>query len=147
MIVRIAQAIMVAALLSVSNAASAAMFGKDETIHFIQDVDITSQDNEPLFLGFKTTTMFILAGVSISDDGYVFGLRSDHSKYIDTSPEELAKFQKSGLLPDPLPAYKISTLDYLIGYSLWIVIPVIAIFYFIGWMRKRNAAPPAEPAA
>ncbi|CAN5264885.1 hypothetical protein BH10PSE9_BH10PSE9_08980 [soil metagenome] len=143
MIVRLAAAFVVAAFMFASNAAHAAMFGKDETIHFIQDVSITSQDNKPLFLGYKTTTNWILAGVSISDDGYVFGLREDHSKYIETTPDEIAKFQKSGLLPDPLPPYKIPLIEYILGYSLWIVIPIVALVYLIGWMRKRKTPAPA----
>jgi hypothetical protein len=147
MIVRLAAAIAVAVFMFASNAAHAAMFGKDETIHFIQDVDITSQDKKPLFLGYKTTTNWIFAGVSISDDGYVFGVREDHSKYIETTPEEIAGFQKSGLLPTPLPPYKIPLIDYILGYSLWIVIPIVALVYLIGWMRKKKTPVAATPAA
>ena len=147
MIVRLAAAFVVAAFMLAANAAQAAMFGKDETIHFIQDVDITSQDNKPLFLGHKTTTNWIIAGVSISDDGYVFGVREDHSKYIETTPEEIAKFQKSGLLPTPLPPYKIPLIEYILGYSLWIVIPIVALVYLIGWLRKKKAPAAATPAA
>lgn len=143
MIARLAAAFVVAAFMFASNAAHAAMFGKDEKIHFIQDVEITSQEKQPLFLGFKTTTTWLLGGVSISDDGYVFGVRADHTKYIETTPEEIANFQKSGLLPNPLPPYKIPLIDTILGYSLWIIIPIVAIFYLIGWMRKRKTAAPA----
>lgn len=139
------------AFLAVPASAEAAyMFGKEETIHRLQDVDVTSQDNEPLFLGYKTTTTFFLAGVSITDDGYVFGLRSDSTKYIETTPEEIAKFQASGLLPDPLPPYKLGILDYIIGYSLWtIVLPILVIVFAVSFFRKRKekAAPAAPPPA
>ena len=140
MFVRLAAALVVATLMLGSSTANASMFGKDETVHYLQDINITSQNKEALFLGYKTSTLFVVAGVSITDDGYVFGLRSDHSKYIETSPEEIAIFQKSGLLPDPLPPYKISTFEYLVGYSLWIVLPFIATFYLIAWRRKRKTA-------
>jgi hypothetical protein len=144
MFVRLAAAVLAAVFMLASQAASAAaLFGTEEKIHYIQDVDITSQDNQPLFLGYKTSTTYLLAGVSITDDGYVFGLRSDHTKFIATSPEEIAKFQASGLLPTPLPPYQISMIDYLLGYSLWIVLPIIVIVYLVGWMRKRKAAVPA----
>lgn len=133
-------------VLAASGARADMMFGTQEDIHFIQDVDITSQDNEPLFLGYKTSTRFIVAGVYIKDDGYVFGIRSDHSKYIETSPDEIAKFQASGLLPNPLPPYKISTMDYVIGYSLWILLPIVILGYVIAWLvrRRRAAAAPAD---
>ena len=124
------------------------MFGKDESIHKIQDVDITSQNDEPLYLGYKTTTLFILGGVYITDDGYVFGLRGDSSKFIDTTPEEIAKFQQSGLLPDPLPPYKLSILDYVIGYSLWIIVlPIVVISLIVSAIRKKKAPPAIPPAA
>jgi len=131
-----------------ASAEAAYMFGKEETIHRLQDVDVTSQDNEPLFLGYKTTTTYFIAGVSITDDGYVFGLRSDSTKYIETTPEEIAKFQASGLLPDPLPPYKLGILDYVIGYSLWtIVLPILVIVFVVSMVRKRKAPVTTPPAA
>lgn len=98
------------ALVAVPTASEAAgLFGKEEDIHRLQDVDITGQDGEALFLGYKTTTLFVLGGISITDDGYVYGLRSDSIKHIETMPEEIAKFQEEGLLPKPLPPYELSS--------------------------------------
>jgi len=38
-------------------------------------------------------------------------------------------------------------IDYVLGYSLWIVIPIVALVYLIGWMRKKKAPAAAAPAA
>jgi hypothetical protein len=120
------------------SASAAGMFGTQEEIHKLQDVTITSQQNEPLFLGYKTSTLYVFAGVYITDDGYVFGLRDKPDNFITTTPEEIAKFQAQGLLPNPLPKYSIGIVDLLLGYSLWIGLVVVAIFYGIGWARKRR---------
>jgi hypothetical protein len=132
------------ALLAATGSANASMFGTQEDIHKLIDVNITGQQGEPLFLGYKTSTLYVLAGVYVKDDGYVFGLRDKSDNYINTSPEEIAKFQQEGLLPNPLPKYTIGIIDYLLGYSLWIVIVVLAIVYGAGWLRKRGRA--GEPA-
>ena len=147
MFIRLAAALAATFLVFAASGAQAGMmFGTQEDIHFLQDIDITSQANEPLFLGYKTSTRFIVAGVYIKDDGYVFGLRSDHDKFIKTTPEEIAKFQASGLLPNPLPPYKISTLDYIVGYSLWIAAPIVILVYLFIWLRNRRKAAAAAEA-
>lgn len=133
-------------LLAVPTASHAAgMFGKDESIHRLQDIDVTSQDGEALFLGYKTTTLFILGGVYITDDGYVYGLRSDSTKFIETTPEEIAKFQEQGLLPKPLPPYELGIMDYVIGYSLWVIVLPILLIYFAFVFLKKKAPPLASP--
>jgi hypothetical protein len=140
---RILAAFCAAAFLMSAGAAKAAMFGTQEEIHKLMDVDITSQDNQPLYLAYKTSTFYAFAGVYIKDEGYVFGVRDKPDVYIETTPEEIAKFQASGLLPDPLPKYSLSFLDYALGYSLWIVLAIIAIVYLFSWLRKRGT--PATP--
>jgi hypothetical protein len=136
------------ALLGFAGSANAYQFGTEEEIHKLLDVDIVSGDNEPLFLGYKTSTLFVLLGVYVTGDGYVFGAREEADIYYPTSAEELAEFQEKGLLPKPLPTYALSFLDYLIGYSLWITIAVIGLVYLVGWFRKRGApAAASDPAA
>lgn len=131
-----------------SSGAQAFMFGKDETIHKIEDVGVTGPAGEPLFLGYKTTTQYFIAGLYVQDDGYVLGMESDHGKYFPMpTGDELKNFQGQRLLPDPLPPYKLAALDYVVGYSLWIAVPIIVVVYLIGWMRrKKTAAAVAGPA-
>lgn len=130
------------ALLLLTPAAAKAdlMFGTQEDIHYIQDVDVTGPDGEELFLGFKTTTQFFLAGLYVQDDGYVLGKRSDHNRYWDMpTGEQLADFQGRGLIPSPLPAYELGIFDYVFGYSMWIlVLPITLISYFFSWRRKKG---------
>ncbi len=133
-------------VLTFSSAASAYQFGTDEAVTKLIDVDIVSQDNKKLYLGHKTSTLFVLLGVYVTDDGYVFGAQDEADTYYETSAEELKSFQAKGLLPTPLPAYSLSIFDYMIGYSLWIALAVIALVYLIGWLRKRDV-PDAEPTA
>jgi hypothetical protein len=127
------------------NASAAGMFGTQEDIHKLQDVEVTGQNGEKLYLGYKTSTLYVFAGVYVSDDGYVFGVRDKSDTYISTTPEEIAKFQGEGLLPNPLPKYSIGIVDLLLGYSLWIILAVLAVVYGVGWLRKRGkqAEPPA----
>jgi len=122
-------------------AANAAMFGKDETIHKIEDVPYEINQGEDLYLGYKTSIMYVLAGLYLSNDGYVLGVKSDSSHYYDLpTGDDLKSIQAQGLLPDPLPAYSVGWFDYVLGYSLWIVLVIVAAVYLIGWLRKRPAA-------
>ena len=61
--------------------------------------------------------------------------------------EELAKFQAAGTLPSPLPPYRLGILDYVVGYSLWWGLALVALFWGIGAWRKRKAPEPANEAA
>jgi hypothetical protein len=112
------------------------------TIHRIQDIEIKGAKQEALFLGYMTTTskLFAVLGVAVSDHGYVFGMRSDPEHFYPTTQAELKSFQERGLLPNPLPAYSLSFVDYLLGYSLWILL--VPMLGFAGWsnVKRRRAA-------
>src|SRR5258705_3354221 len=97
----LAAAVVVAGLIF-SSGARAYQYGTEESIAKLMDVEITSQDNKQLYLGYKTTTLFLLLGVYVTDDGYVFGARDAADTYYETSPEEIKSFQARGLLPNPL---------------------------------------------
>ena len=128
-IVRSVGLLLVLAFISLAGEAKAwTPFGTAEDIHPIENVDLKGPDGEALFLGYKTSTVYFLLGVSVHDDGYILGLQSDHTRFLDMPPAEtLANFQSQGLLPKPLPPYALGILDYLNGYGLWIV-----VFLFIG---------------
>ncbi len=105
-------------------------FGTDERISRIEDVALTTPDGDPLFLGYKTSTVYFLGGLYVSDDGYVLGLQAKPKYYVDMpSPDKLAEFQQKGLLPNPLPPYRLGLVDYLKGFSLWIVVvPLVGAY-------------------
>ncbi len=124
-------------------------FGTVEHTTRLQDVTLTTQDGEALYLGHKTSTLYFILGVYISDDGYVLGVRSNPGHIGDMPPPDvLADLQKKGLLPDPLPPYRLGLGDYLAGYALWLVVgPLIGLylyFQFAGRLRRRRRHRPTR---
>lgn len=92
-------------------------FGAKEEIDKIQDIKGTEYQ-----LGHKYTLYFFIAGVYLSDDGYVLQPKNAYGTYYPDSEEDIKIFQRAGLLPSPLPKYSIPIWQYLFGYSLWIIL-------------------------
>ena len=122
------------------------LFGTQETIHFLQDVEVTGPNQEKLFLGYMTRIENFVGGLYVQDVGYVLGVKGDARKYFHM-PEgnELARFQRDGFLPDPLPAYELGAFDYIMGYSLWLILAFGGGWQaFASWRKRRKAAAPVE---
>jgi|KBSMisStandDraft_5_1062788.scaffolds.fasta_scaffold117322_2 hypothetical protein len=143
-------AALIAGFLSLSEARAQVVglgrIGAQDSIHFIQDVTLKGPQNEALFLGYATRTKMFLAGVYIVDEGYVLGIKDRSSSFYPIPKgAELDRFQQAGLLPNPLPPYRLSVSDYLLGYSLWGIL-FIAIAWGAGGplMRRRKSAPVAS---
>ena len=114
-------------------------FGNQDSINFIQDVDIRGAKQEQLYLGYKTSTYFFILGIYMIDHGYVLGVKNNKA-YYKLTQTQLSQFQQQGLLPSPLPKYQIDWFTYAIGYSLWIAIAgLIAWFFFSSYFDKRKA--------
>ncbi len=95
-------------------------FGPDERIRTIQ---VT---NDPEWvLCYKLSTYFFVAGCYVTDDGYVLRRAGETRSYTKLTPELIKTHQASGMLPNPLPPYSLSILDYVFGYSNWIVLAVV----------------------
>jgi hypothetical protein len=141
--------VMVAVLvLAVDKPASAARFGTAETVNYLQDLGLKGPNGEELYLGYKTSVMNVGAGIYITDDGYVLGIKGDSTHYFQM-PEaaRIAQLQRAGLLPDPLPAYKLGLSDYVIGYSLWIIVAVVILYYMLrARFRARRRLAATAPA-
>ena len=110
--------------LSAAHAATENMlFGTGEDVHAIQDVALKGPGGEPLVLAYKTTTRYFIGGLYVRDDGYVLRPQSDTGRYLQLPKgDELSRFQQQGLLPNPLPPYKLGAFDYANGYSLWMIV-------------------------
>jgi len=122
-------------------------FGKDERIRFVQDTTLKSPKGEALYLGRMIRTQNFVAGYSLEDAGLVLGVKGASSKYYGMPVgEELARLQRDGLLPNPLPAYKPGFLDYVIGYSLWWVLAIAIGWFVFGPRRRSGTAARAAPA-
>jgi len=142
-----------ASLLGSLAPAEAYRFGKQEDIHHIEDVKLKGANDEALFLAYMARTYNFVAGLYIEDAGYVLGVKGDSKKFY-RMPEgaELARFQRDGFLPNPLPTYSLSTFDYIMGYSLWWIAVFVALYFVWDSRRKKQkreaeAAAPPPPAA
>lgn len=106
------------------------LFGTDEKIKRIQDLELTDANGDSLYLAYKTTSTFFFLGVYFSDDGYVLGIEKSFGSYYPLNQEKIKALQESGLLDTPLPEYSISTFDRVFGFSLWIVVAVLLAVRF-----------------
>lgn len=123
----------------VAQAKSGFRFGDSESLHKIQDIDMPGPKGEKLYLANRTITKFVLLGVYLSDKGYVLGVVDDNAKgYYPLEAELVKKLQSEKILPTPLPKYKISIWDYLVGYSLWIVIFIIVAWTLLQSRRSKK---------
>jgi len=114
--------------------------GMIENVGKIEDVDLVGNDGEDLFLGYKTSSFFLGAGVFLKDDGYVLGVEGGDGYYELGDDAELASLQASGLLPAPLPEYSIPLAEYAFGFSLWIVLAGIVGFGAVKRLFSRADA-------
>ncbi|WP_394837595.1 hypothetical protein LVJ94_11870 [Pendulispora rubella] len=111
------------------------LFGQQETVTCIVDVEIHGQHDEPLCLAYKTSVFHAGAGVYFRDDGYVLKPRNSAKEvYYPLTQDDILLHQGEGSLPTPLPAYSIPAFEYVWGYFLWIVIAAV-ILWEIG--KKR----------
>jgi hypothetical protein len=128
-------------LLPVSAAHASFKFGTDEDIHFIQDVTLKGANQEPLYLGYMTRTKYFIAGMYVEDVGYVLGVKGQSKRYYDMPKgEDLARFQRAGYLPNPIPGHSLGFLDYVVGYSLWWALALVAAMTGFSFYRKRKDA-------
>lgn len=114
-------------------------FGTQDRIKCLQPIEeenpagtkplITIRDlNHPKYsLCYKTSIFFFFAGIYLHDDGYVLAERDDAFEYVPLNEAKIAEYQEKGLLPTPLPPYSIPWSQYVIGYSLWLLIAVLII--------------------
>lgn len=113
------------------------IFGRDDSIECITPIAVKGVEGEDLCLAYKTSTLFIGAGVYLRDEGYVLGL-SNSWYYPMPEAAQLKSMQAQGLIPDPLPGYSVPLWKYGIGYSLWILIAVMVAFGMWSSARKKR---------
>lgn len=107
-------------------------FGARDSIHKIQDLDMPSPNGESLYLGYRTKSYFLVLGVYMKDEGYVIGINGNDKSYYDLPDEtKLKSMQELGLFPKELPKYSVPIIDYLFGFSLWILLALYGIYVFI----------------
>ncbi|MEI9902151.1 MAG: TerB family tellurite resistance protein [Hyphomicrobium sp.] len=116
-------------------------FGDDETLHVVAPTQLGTA-GKPISLCYKASTYFFVAGVYTTDE-YVLCEGGTSTRYWPMpAAAPLAALQGQGMIPAPLPPYKRDVLDYVVGYSLWLVIAfVVAASYF---SRSSSAAQAAR---
>lgn len=114
------------------------IFGKSERIVDISDVDIKGPNGEELYLAYKTTKVFFIMGVYMSNDGYVLGIKKSFNSYYPLSEAKIKELQKSGALPAVLPSYKIPFSEWLWGFSLWILGVIIGGLWLFMLPEKKD---------
>lgn len=105
-------------------------FGDRDTIHFIQDIELMGAKGEALSLSYRTSINFFIAGFYLTDHGYVLSIKNSVSgSYYNLSDENISLYQSKGWLPNPLPVYQVELSEYLIGYSLWLILILFCLYY------------------
>ncbi len=127
--------------------AGAMMFGTDDNIHPITDVSVTGPEGQPMQLAHRVSLHFFVAGIYTTDEGYVLVEKGKTDLYYTLTPELIAEYQASNSVPNPLPAYKIPLWDYLFGYSLWLIVASLILFYVIkDKFFSKKETPENKPA-
>lgn len=139
---------------------AAGMFGEQDNFETIQKITVSDAliaeyklpaewAGDKTELASHTTTLFILAGVNITDKGYAIQVAGTDD-YWELTPEMITELQEIGVLPTPMPTYSIPIIDLLFGYSLWIVIAGLAVFYgakALLFRKKKDEPLAVEPPA
>ena len=115
-------------------------FGTQDKIHHLQDLNVKGPGGEALYLGFLTSTHAFLLPYTMSDGGHVLGVRGVSDKYYKLPNERIELMQRGGLLPNPLPVYQRTTLDYVWGYALWPVLLIIGVAGFFSSRGRGSSA-------
>jgi len=145
--------------------AEAAVFGEGDYFRTLRKLAISAQQIEEYELpaewatarnGDKTVLashsrlFFVFLGVNVTDEGYVIQAAGDDI-YWPLTPDWIKELQAGGILPDPMPKYSTPLIDLLLGYSLWIIIGCLVLFYgtkALLFRKKPAEQPPAtEPPA
>jgi tetratricopeptide (TPR) repeat protein len=112
-------------------------FGTQEYLTPIQDVAITGPAGEALYLGYKHSFYCFVLPYTLSDDGYILGAKGGGNRYYRLDQARIAQYQASGLLPSPLPPYRLSLLDRVVGHSIWAVpVPLAGLVAYALWRQK-----------
>lgn len=113
------------------------IFGKNERIVKLSEVEVKGGNGEDLFLAYKTTSLFFFMGVYITDDGYVLGVKGSVGSYYPLSEAKIQELQDKGYLPVPMPKYQLPLSEWLWGFSLWILLVILLFIWFFP-NRKAN---------
>ena len=116
------------------------IFGTQDRVNHLQDLSLKGPNGEALYLGFLTSTHAFMLPYSMSDGGYVLGIKGVSGKFYRLPKEKMELMQIAGGLPNRLPVYRRTALDYLWGYSLWLGLLIIAVACFFQARGRSSGA-------
>lgn len=120
------------------------LLGKVDNLHRIQAVALCLPDKTKLDLGYHTTSYYCLLGVGIGYKGYVLMPKETKNIcYAMPSGQTLIDFQKTGMLPNPLPVFRLPWWRVLWRYSLWWLL-ALALAIWLGIYRWKASTPAAQ---
>lgn len=106
--------------------------GAETVVRPLEDIRLQGPGGEALYLGYKLTFNWLGLPYSVSDDGYVLGVKGK-PLYYAVDRDQLSQWQAQGVVPAPLPIYQLSTADLVLGHLLWIVLALTG-----GWLALRS---------
>lgn len=119
-------------------------FGTDDELRFVQQTQI-KEGAFTLYLARKLRTENFLLPYMIADDGYVLAAQSN--TYYPLEEAKIKELQAQGMLPNPLPPFKLALEDYALGYALWLVIAAIGLWMGVSaWWSSRKKRAEGETA-
>ncbi len=121
-------------------------FGESEDLNMIERVEPLVIEDETFFLGYHTYFKWFLAGVYVRDRGYVL-IDASKTRYIELDEKDIQQLQEEEMLPTPLPEYKLEGIDYLKGYSLWLILLALAIYGGFKMRPKKTPVAATEEVA
>lgn len=132
-----------AALLGLSCNANAGklMFGQQDSIHFVANTTLPGPGGAHLFLGHLVTMHAFLLPYYVESKGLVLGVSGESKKYIPLpAGEQLAALKSTGFLPQALPTPELGIFDYIIGFSLELL-----LLFLVGYplLKKLFTKKPA----
>jgi hypothetical protein len=133
-------AVLILVAVSGKDAHAKLFFGTQDKINHLQDLSLKGPNDEALYLGFVTSTHSFLLPYSMSDGGYVLGIKGTSDKFYKLPKERIEQMQRAGVLPNRLPVYQRSSGDYIIGYVLWPVLLITAVACFFQSRRRSSGA-------
>lgn len=126
----------------------AGVFGAQDSIKIIRHIPLKDSKGDDLYLGYRTTVVCFFAGIGLIDQGYVLGIKNRPREYYSLTNEEIQRLQSQKILPSPLPKYTIDFIDYVFGYSLWIILAGTAVYAVLKQKSiLRKISPKFKPAS
>jgi hypothetical protein len=135
--IAVAGAILLPAI-STSAFAAKLRFGDEDTLTVYAETNVRAGADK-LSLCYKATTFWLLAGVYTT--GEVVLCNQARTRYWPLpTGDKLAELQRAGQIANPVPTYERPVIEYIFGYSLWILIGGLAVGGVLGRHLRKTSA-------